>query len=357
MFPSLIGSFIAGGTLVFFAWIMPSFVSHGMFAPAAFFISTVFGFIGAICAWHRDLILERGLKQSPEPAEVILADCKRNGRPYAVYLRSFNYERLQNPLPIPLIRSGGSARQVELRLVKMLHGRLPILALSDPAYPFSMSGAHRFGPPVKPWPMFLEEPLRGSSLIILYVAEANPGLMFEINLIRESGLMGKTLVITNSFGFKSFLDFKWVTNEEAPHLENTLAEIFESFNNTRLESPSDEMKLPIRPSGVSKVSHGHGWQRLNQSVGAKPILKIAGQVFMFLLPLVMAWKAWGVPDILLHEYWLYDKPMPEIRKMQDDIRRINDSFRRSQSSRSPTHRMLTAPNNGMHPTADTTALM
>ncbi len=312
----------------FFAWLMPRFVSKDMLVPAWLFIGTVFGFISAICAWHRDLILERGLEQSPESAEVIWADCKKNGTPYAVYLRSFNHERLQNPfptpLPIPLMRSGGSARRVELWLVKVLRRRLPILALSDPAYPFSMPGAHRFSHLVIPWPIFLEHILRRSSLIILYIAESNPGLVFEINLIRELGFTHKSLVIVDGSDFKPFPDFKWVTNEKTPYFENTLAEILESFENAHLERVPDEIESAASSSGVSQVSREHRWQRLNQpdSMGA-----IAAQVFMFLLPLIMAFMMWGMPDILLHEYWLHNKPMSEIRKMQEDIRQINDRFK------------------------------
>ncbi len=350
--PLLKGSFIAGCTLAFFAWVMPSFVSHGMFATTAFFISTMFGFIGAMSAWHRDSTLEQELEQTPEPAEAVLADCKKNRRPYAVYLRSFNHERLQNPFPIPFGRIGGSARRVELQLVKVLRGRLPILALSDPAYPFSMPGSHRFGPLTIPWPMFLERLLQDSSLIIFYIAESNPGLTFEINLVRELGLMGKVLVIVHSFRFKDFQDSKWVTNETAPHLESTLDEILESFDTTPLETVADEAASATSSHGGSRVPREYERQRLNQpdTVGAHSPLKMAAQVFVFLLPLIMAFEVWGVPDVLLRDYWSYDKPMSEIRKTQDDIRKINEKLKRAQPYHLQNKTLPTTPDDGLRPT-------
>jgi hypothetical protein len=212
----------------------------------------------------------------------------------------------------------------------MLTGRLPILALSDPAYPFSMPGAYRFSHLTAPWPMFLERLLEGSSLIIIYMAEYNPGLVFEIGLVRELDLTHKSLVILKNGNLKSFPEFRWVTKEKAPYLENTLNALLQSLDKTRSEGSAEASEPGTSAPEIPQLLLEDVQQSSNQLVGLKvwPMLKLAVQVLAFLLPLVLAFGMWGMPNVLLAEYWRYDMPLPEIRKLLDDRRKAAENFGR-----------------------------
>lgn len=150
--------------------------------------------------WLDEFISEKQLEYLSTPAEDVLKECRETGVPYTVYLRSFNLETRQNTVKIGLFGLGvkyykGSARRVEDLLLKSVDNRIPILALPNPAYPFSMPGVHRFRRPGMLWVDFLEEIVKGASLVVIYYSDNSPGLRLEISLLLQMGLAHKTLLI------------------------------------------------------------------------------------------------------------------------------------------------------------------
>lgn len=311
-----------GSLVLSFILVMLCYVSFNILGPTIYFIAMILGYIIKVYFWRVDSKFEQGIEQFPAPAETILEKCKKKGAPYAVYLRSFNYERLQNPFPIPFLRQGNerSARLIEILLIKILNGRLPVLALSDPHSPFSIPGAHRFRRPPTSWPIFVEDIMRDSSLIILYIAECNPGLEFEIELICELGFTDKALVITKSDDFKYYSDFRWALKEDDPQLATTLNEIVKSLNYAYQAKFADKLVSATEDSEISHVSRRSVRQSFEhpRDLGAKAMLWMAVRVLVFLLPLIVAFKVWIVPNILSQFY----SPMIEIRKSQDNIREL-----------------------------------
>lgn len=148
--------------------------------------------------WLDELIAERQRKHLCAAAEDVLQECQDAGVPYAVYLRSFDLETRQNKIKFGLFGLGAkyyTARGVEALLLKAVDNRIPVLALSNPANPFSMPGVHRFGLRVTNWLDLLDETVKGAALVVIYYSDASPGLRLEMNLIVEMGLADKTLLI------------------------------------------------------------------------------------------------------------------------------------------------------------------
>ncbi|HEX8147952.1 MAG TPA: hypothetical protein VF591_12300 [Pyrinomonadaceae bacterium] len=150
--------------------------------------------------WLDEFIAEKQLEYLSAPAEEVLKECRETGVPYAVYLRSFTLETMQNTVKVGLFGLGvkyykGSARRVEELLLRSVEKRIPVLALPNPAYPFSMPGVHRFRRPGMLWVDFLERIVKGASLVVIYYSDNSPGLRLEVRLLLETRLADRTLLI------------------------------------------------------------------------------------------------------------------------------------------------------------------
>lgn len=248
----LAGLFLSIPTIVIAAWFLitvfrdtfPSFLNE--LVPALSGTVTLIGILyvsykvlsraSAISRRHStelriaDLSTAHGL----EPAESILKNCRATGTPYAVYLRSFSFEKQPGSLLTQIIQVFGSRepqpdRKVEKLILEHIGGVMPVLALSDPSAPFHMSGVPRFRRPGTHWVDFLEDLLKDSALIIIYLADDSPGLMVEIDSIRKMGLFDKAVVILrNNKKFngntESLSEFKSLVFERGLFFHNRLAE-------------------------------------------------------------------------------------------------------------------------------------
>jgi hypothetical protein len=187
--------------------------------------------------WLDEFISEKQLEFLSAPAEEVLKECQEKGIPYAIFLRSFDLEARQNTVRVGLFGLGAkyysaAARRMEELLLRSVGNRIPVLALSNPASPFSMPGVHRFRRPGMPWIDFFELIAKDASLIIVYYTDDSPGLKLEMSLILEMGLAQKTLVIlgknvneNKDRDLRAALpQFRWVVFERNNNLQKSLSD-------------------------------------------------------------------------------------------------------------------------------------
>lgn len=267
--------------VIFFAWLLPNLVSYKDYAFTAMTITGIAGMISMVIGWRKYHLLTNQVGHSPKPADVVLEKCRSNGLPYAVYLRSFDSELGQRHFDLPGLLWGwdGSLREVEILVARHLQGRLPVLALANPSDPFTLAGAHRFRRLPMPWLMFLEELLPGAALIVINITGNTPGVITEMNLVRDLGVIDKTLVVGGTR--RSYPDVRWVSSGDAKDLHNTLDDILDCLRARGEKIPQWEISYS-RP----KLNGAHRF----------------AQVSVFLLMICLAYFAWGEPKLANAEY-------------------------------------------------------
>jgi len=308
-FRFLLTAFIFSCGVVFVAWVMPTFVSRSSLEFLVFTAFWLGAFVSGFCYWYRDkLFLQR--EPDAEPAELIWERSKVLGTPYAVYLRNFEFERRQNrfPRPFSIGQYSGSSRRVEVMLAKMLAGWLPILALADPQYPFSMPGVHRFRRLAPPWPDFLEQLLSGSDLIIIYLTESSAGLEYEMRLVLELDLAEKVLVIVGKTTRIKHTAFKHLLYESSPEFEDSLNATLTFFMRRQEGYKLEEESLA----------------KLNAVIPRRIL-----QLTVIVLASVIAFVIWGKPPLLDPMYWKWNASMSEVRKTQERAMETREEVRKT----------------------------
>jgi uncharacterized RDD family membrane protein YckC len=138
-----------------------------------------------------------------DSAEAIVESCRREGRPFAVFLRGFEAERrsIKNAIPFAFGMGGVSTtvwgRPTEGFAVRSLGG-VPLVALPDPRDPVPMPGAHRFEKVPADWEAFVKPILIDAKYIIVYIEAFSKGIEAELRMLSGLDLGAKSLLVISN---------------------------------------------------------------------------------------------------------------------------------------------------------------
>jgi hypothetical protein len=115
-----------------------------------------------------------------------------------MFLRGFDTERRESSYAGPnqdigTYEASLFSRPIEGLLTEMLC--VPLLTLPDPRDPAPDVGAFRFERVPEFWRGFVEELCVGSIAVFVYITSLTPGIVEELDLLRNSDLRDKTIVV------------------------------------------------------------------------------------------------------------------------------------------------------------------
>jgi hypothetical protein len=178
-------------------------------------------------------------------AEVVVDLATRGMGQYAVFLRSFGV--LRRWLKGREAHRALLVDRYERQIVEgmRLGAHMPVVALTDPDLrDVPVVGACRFS--VKgdtAWEEFVANILKGASVIVVHVTEVSQGLSLEVKMIRDCGLMPRTVFILGDPGSTTvFFDATETTTAGAKVLPSTvfgpsgLSEFISAFEDIKSSS-------------------------------------------------------------------------------------------------------------------------
>lgn len=185
--------FIVANVLLILAWLYLENTTD--FSSAYFALVFVVGLYPAAKRFQHLRVAE-GLKQ--RTAEEVLAECKLQHKPYAVYLRNFSEELSTEYLAARgLAKSYDSVahRAVESLILEAVGKSLPVLGLSNAREPSAMPGIYRFEHVPVDWVPEIGALISGAECVFIYITEFSNGISREIELARKLGITSRTIVI------------------------------------------------------------------------------------------------------------------------------------------------------------------
>lgn len=133
----------------------------------------------------------------------LLARCRAENRPFALFLRNFDveaYERLASEpsgQPQQISMSLGNFARVERKIAAALSSRLPVVGIANPAVirPDYRHAIPKLELPNDQWREYLKGLVRDAAFVVMQLEKLSAGVSIELSAILEQHKQDKTVVI------------------------------------------------------------------------------------------------------------------------------------------------------------------
>jgi hypothetical protein len=168
---------------------------------AGFMFVATLGLFWPIAAWlraFRSREIRRADGYAISFADEILLNPAAPAPAFGLFLRAFDMEKEHNSYrgvneDVSTSDAGLEARPVEHAVVSAL--AMPVVGLADPRDTAPMPGVHRFARVPDDWQALVHRLVSESRVIVMHLTMLTPGIIIEINHLRGTSHLPKTLVI------------------------------------------------------------------------------------------------------------------------------------------------------------------